>query len=177
MRKAIALPLLAILLIGAACSSGPDQAEPPTTEEAGTVAVSSNRLLAPASFARYMEDNPDVPVVNVHIPYEGHIEGTDSFVAFDEITDWDGLPEDRSDPLALYCRSGNMSAEATETLAAMGYTNVVDLEGGMNVDRGRVRADHRGAAIRGLTGQCSLCPPAMPVADHDLQNRWGPSGP
>lgn len=49
MRKAIALPLLAILLIGAACSSGPDQAEPPTTEEAGTVAVSSNRLLAPAS--------------------------------------------------------------------------------------------------------------------------------
>ena len=132
MRKAIALPLLAILLIGAACSSGPDQAEPPTTEEAGTVAVSSNRLLAPASFARYMEDNPDVPVVNVHIPYEGHIEGTDAFVAFDEITDWDGLPEDRSDPLALYCRSGNMSAEATETLAAMGYTNVVDLEGGMN---------------------------------------------
>ena len=69
MRKAIALPLLAILLIGAACSSGPDQAEPPTTEEAGTVAVSSNRLLAPASFARYMEDNPDVPVVNVRFFY------------------------------------------------------------------------------------------------------------
>ncbi len=132
MRKAIALPLLAIMLIGSACSSGPDQAEPPTTEEAGTVARSTDHLLEPAEFARFMEDNPDVPVVNVHIPYEGHIEGTDSFVAFDEIADWDGLAEDRSDPIALYCRSGNMSAQAAETLAAMGYTNVVDLEGGMN---------------------------------------------
>ena len=132
MRKVIALPLLTILVIGAACSSGPGQAEPPATGEVGTVAESSNHLLEPAEFARYMEDNPDVPVVNVHIPYESHIEGTDSFVAFDEIADWDGLAEDRSDPLALYCRSGNMSAEATETLEAMGYTNVVDLEGGMN---------------------------------------------
>ncbi len=124
--------LLIIVLVGAACSSGPDQSEPPTTAEASTVADSAGTLQEPNEFAQYMKDNPDVAVVNVHIPYEGHLEGTDSFVAFDEIADWEGLPEDRSTPLALYCRSGNMSAEATDTLAAMGFTNVVDLAGGMN---------------------------------------------
>ena len=132
MRKAIALPLLTVVLFGAACSSGSNQAESSTTEEVGTVSESESQLLEPAEFSKYMEDNPDAPVVNVHIPYEGHIEGTDSFVAFDDIADWDGLPEDLSAPLVLYCRSGNMSAQATDTLETLGYTNVVDLDGGMN---------------------------------------------
>lgn len=132
MAKASISILLTIVLFGAACSSDPDQAEPSTSDVTTTVSESASQLLEPAGFARYMEDNPDVPVINVHVPYEGHIEGTDSFVVFDKIADWDGLPEDRSAPLALYCRSGNMSAQATETLEAMGYTNVVDLEGGMN---------------------------------------------
>lgn len=132
MRKAIALPLLTIVLFGAACSSDTDQAQSSTTGEASTVSESASQLLEPAEFSQYIEDNPDAPVVNVHIPYEGHIEGTDSFVAFDEISDWDGLPTDLSAPLVLYCRSGNMSAQATDTLEALGYTNVVDLEGGMN---------------------------------------------
>lgn len=132
MTKAWIPILVSILLFGVACSSEEDQAGSTTTSEAGTAGASASQLLEPAEFARYMEDNPDVPVVNVHIPYEGHIEGTDSFVAFDEIADWDGLPEDRSAQLALYCRSGNMSAQAADTLGAMGYTNVVDLEGGMN---------------------------------------------
>lgn len=132
MAKAWIAILLSVVLFGAACSSGPDQAEPATSGGKGTAVESSSQLLGPTEFARYMEDNPDVPVINVHIPYEGHIEGTDSFVAFDEIADWDGLPEDRLAPLALYCRSGNMSAQAIDTLEAMGFTNLVDLDGGMN---------------------------------------------
>jgi phage shock protein E len=31
----------------------------------------------------------------------------------------------------LYCRSGNMSAEAAETLVGLGYTDVWDVRGGM----------------------------------------------
>ena len=31
----------------------------------------------------------------------------------------------------LYCRSGNMSAEAAEMLVGLGYTDVWDLRGGM----------------------------------------------
>lgn len=93
--------------------------------------TSQSGAIAPRDFSAYLSANPDVPLINVHIPYEGHIEGTDGFVAFDEIASWNGLPDDKDAPLAIYCRSGNMSATAAETLAAMGYRNVVDLEGGM----------------------------------------------
>ncbi|MBK5288901.1 MAG: rhodanese-like domain-containing protein [Acidimicrobiia bacterium] len=79
-----------------------------------------------------MTEHPDAPVVNVHIPYERHIAGTDAFVPFDEIAQWDALPADLDAPIVLYCRSGNMSAEAATTLTGLGYTDIVDLEGGMN---------------------------------------------
>jgi len=38
----------------------------------------------------------------------------------------------RSTPIAVYCQTGNMSAAASEDLVMSGYSNVVDLAGGMN---------------------------------------------
>lgn len=92
----------------------------------------SSLLLAPVDFAAYLDAEPDAALLNVHVPYEGHIPDTDDFVPFEEIDDWDGLPSDLSDPIALYCQSGRMSGIAADTLADLGYTAVVDLEGGMN---------------------------------------------
>ncbi|NLA36906.1 MAG: rhodanese-like domain-containing protein, partial [Actinobacteria bacterium] len=39
----------------------------------------------------------------------------------------------------VYCKSGNMSADAVADLAALGYTDVVELDGGFDawVDAGR----------------------------------------
>lgn len=71
-------------------------------------------------------------MINVHIPYEGHIDGTDEFIAFDSILDSPDLPTNKTAPIALYCRSGSMSAQATDDLVAAGYTDVIDLQGGMN---------------------------------------------
>ena len=90
------------------------------------------QLLEVAEFADYMDANPDVGVINVHVPYQGHIAGTDDFVDYAQILDFDGLPADLDDPVVVYCRSGNMSAHAANDLAAAGYTNVIDLSGGMN---------------------------------------------
>ena len=117
----------ALVLLLAACggSSGQDNAGSPSSQP------TANQVLSPEDFSAYIRQNPDVPLINVHIPYEGHIEGTDDFVAFDAIADWEGLPDDKDAPLAIYCRSGNMSATAADTLASMGYRNIVDLEGGM----------------------------------------------
>jgi len=70
--------------------------------------------------------------VNVHIPYEGEIEQTDSFIQYDQISlHFDELPADKNAPIVLYCRSGRMSGIAATTLADAGYTNVWDLAGGM----------------------------------------------
>jgi len=41
------------------------------------------------------------------------------------------LPNDRDATIALYCRSGSMSAEASAALLKAGYTDVRDLDGGM----------------------------------------------
>lgn len=121
----LAALLAGLLAVASACSSTGD------STASSDAANESITLLDPAGFAAYMESNPEAPVVNTHIPYEGHIAGTDSFVAFDEIAQWDGLPTDLDVPIVLYCRSGNMSADASATLVDLGYTNIVDLEGGM----------------------------------------------
>ena len=64
------------------------------------------------------------------LPDEGSIAGTDVAIPFDQITESEALPADLDTPLAVYCRSGNMSATAVLDLEALGYTDVVELEGG-----------------------------------------------
>lgn len=93
----------------------------------------SHRLVGPVAFEAAL-DQRDAVVINVHIPYEGEIENTDLFMPFDDI-DAATLPSDRATPLAVYCRSGTMSAEAVITLTRLGYTNIVELDGGMNAWR------------------------------------------
>lgn len=93
--------------------------------------VSAARLVDPAEFAAAVAE-PDRLTINVHVPFEGDIAGTDLSIPFDRIADQaDRLPPDRSTALAIYCRSGPMSTTAAETLRDLGYTDVVELRGGM----------------------------------------------
>lgn len=39
------------------------------------------------------------------------------------------MPADRKTSLAIYCRSGRMSVIAARSLAALGYTDIVELKG------------------------------------------------
>lgn len=72
------------------------------------------------------------PLINVHVPYEGEIEGTDLFIPFDQVEQQRGaLPSDTGARIVLYCRTGRMSATAAETLVRLGYTDVWNLAGGM----------------------------------------------
>jgi rhodanese-related sulfurtransferase len=79
-----------------------------------------------------MMRNKTFPLINVHTPYEGEIEGTDLVIPFDQVAASAGkLPSDRGAKIVLYCRSGAMSATAAGALVRLGYTNVWNLEGGM----------------------------------------------
>lgn len=125
-RRALFAAVGVVGLISMGCSDSEEPAASPPP------AVTTNGLLAPAAFGEYLEANPDVPLINVHIPYDKHIAGTDAFIPFDAILDSPDLPADKTAPIAIYCRSGSMSAEAADDLSAAGYTNVIDLAGGMN---------------------------------------------
>lgn len=71
-------------------------------------------------------------LVNVHVPDEGNLPNTDRSIAYDQImTKLDQLPA-KDAPIVLYCRSGGMSTQAAAALAAAGYTQVYELDGGFN---------------------------------------------
>lgn len=71
-------------------------------------------------------------LVDVHIPEQTHIEGTDAVIAYDQIGDHlDELPSDKDEAIVLYCRSSSMSQQAAQALIDLGYTNVIHVKGGI----------------------------------------------
>lgn len=120
-RTAASLVALATLVVLAACGAGP-----------APVPVGAT-LLPPDSYAAAIA-RPDRLTVDVHVPFEGTLPHTDLAVPYTEVADAVArgvLPADRATPIAVYCRSGPMSAEAAATLSRLGYRDVLDLAGGM----------------------------------------------
>jgi phage shock protein E len=80
-----------------------------------------------------MLTHKDFTFVNVKTPYIGEIDGTDLYIPYDQLTARASqLPADKSSKILVYCRSGVESAQAAQTLLNLGYTNVWNLDGGMN---------------------------------------------
>ena len=74
----------------------------------------------------------DFTLINVHIPYDGEIPQTDSFIPYDKIEEnADRLPQEKNAKIVIYCRSDRMSNIASVNLVEMGYSNVLNLKGGM----------------------------------------------
>ena len=74
----------------------------------------------------------DLTLVNVHVPYEGEIPETDLFIPYDEMAGHLDLLPDKEAPIVLYRRSGGMSTSAATELAALGYANVLEVDGGFD---------------------------------------------
>jgi len=124
----IAVALGGVLLVAAVVVTTNRVADDGAGHSGGAGAV----LISAQEAAQIIETDPQVFVVNVHVPYAGEIEGTDAFVPYDEVADRiDEFPADRSTPVLLYCRSGRMSADAAHPLLEAGYTHVLDVDGGM----------------------------------------------
>ena len=126
--------LFAVGVLGAAVAisdSGPlvgkrMVANDPPSEAAAMAEITSRQLKA-------MLNRKDFFLVNVHVPYEGEIEKTDAFIAYDKIPENLGrLPKDKNAEIVVYCLTGRMSALAERELRGLGYTRVFVLSGGMN---------------------------------------------
>ncbi len=132
-KKALGAALAVILLLAACQQASTEVTQAPriTTQIVPVEAGGTYTDVSADSLYVLMSDK-DFLLINVHIPYEGEIEGTDLFIPFDEVEEnLDKLPPDKGEQLVLYCRSGGMSAIAARTLVGLGYSNVWNLDGGM----------------------------------------------
>ncbi|MBL7036721.1 DUF1573 domain-containing protein [Candidatus Microgenomates bacterium] len=95
--------------------------------------LNSVSLVDSTTFSNLVKDESSF-LLDVHIPEQTHIPGTDAFIPYNQISqNLDSLPQDKSTPILVYCRSGSMSKTASEEIIKLGYTNVYDLEGGINI--------------------------------------------
>ncbi|MFA4820026.1 MAG: rhodanese-like domain-containing protein [Candidatus Aenigmatarchaeota archaeon] len=80
-----------------------------------------------------MLSKKDFLLVDVHMPEQKHINGTDIFIPYDELSsNLNKLPTDKNAKIVLYCRSGAMSGVASKNLVSKGYTNIYNLKNGLN---------------------------------------------
>lgn len=128
---------LVALVAGFALLNGPlaGTASGPADDGRGAVIVQGER----GSWSEITVDEldakmaaEDVTLLNVKTPYIGEIEGTDRYIPYDQLeARADELPADKSAELIVYCRTGNQSGIAAQILVDLGYTNVVNVDGGM----------------------------------------------
>jgi len=88
------------------------------------------------TFEQSMEDNPDAFLLDVRTQAEweqdGHLDGAVLIPHSSLEVRADELPGDKDELIHLYCRSGNRSIDAANTLIDLGYTNIVELKTGIN---------------------------------------------
>ncbi|RME83465.1 MAG: rhodanese-like domain-containing protein [Caldilineae bacterium] len=133
-KRFLYLGILLVLAVAVAACSGKSQPSAPaeapdigslSKNADGYVDISVDQLAA-------MLPNKDFTLVNVHIPYAGDIPQTDLEIPYDQIEQNLSQLPDKDAPIVVYCRSGAMSTVAAKKLVSLGYTNILELDGGMN---------------------------------------------
>lgn len=88
------------------------------------------------AFEAAIEEQPDAYLLDVRTQAEweqdGHLEGATLIPHSDLEARQNELPRDKNDLILLYCRSGNRSQDAAQTLLDLGFTNLKELKTGIN---------------------------------------------
>lgn len=137
MRKLVAGAMVGLVAASCAGSASPGSPGVPSASPSApgvmTIYVPGGTYtsVSPRELERMLSAK-DFVLVNVHVPYEGELEGTDAFIPYDQVVNrLSELPARRDAKIVLYCRSGRMSTEAARTLVGLGFTNLWELDGGM----------------------------------------------
>jgi phage shock protein E len=87
-------------------------------------------------FDQAIEENESAFLLDVRTQTEweqdGHLENA-TLIPHRELEEREGeLPSEKDTMILLYCRSGNRSQDAAQTLVDLGFTNIIELETGIN---------------------------------------------
>lgn len=135
--RRLALLAPAALALLAACSTGTPEAAPPLGSSSAAAPAAGGTSTAIGLGADAFADRvatAGTVVLDVRTPAEfaqGHLPGAINLDAQSE--DFrDRLGElDQGDRYAVYCRSGNRSAQALGTMGDLGFVDLAHLEGGI----------------------------------------------
>lgn len=129
MKKTLIFILcITALVFFTSCSSPKQQTENPPSSENTTLYTK----ITPEEAKNIMDNEDNVIILDVRTQEEfdsGHIEGA-ILLPYDQISEKasEVLP-DKNQTILVYCRSGNRSKTASETLISMEYTKVYDFGG------------------------------------------------
>jgi phage shock protein E len=119
MKKAVALAVAAIASVGllAGCSSNNE----------------ATKKVDPVEFSEVIAQ-PGVIILDVRTPEEfnvGHIPNAININVADSNFSSEVSKLDKNATVAVYCRSANRSAVATNEMADLGFTDMYDMQGGI----------------------------------------------
>jgi|Deesub1362B_J571_1020462.scaffolds.fasta_scaffold08123_2 rhodanese-related sulfurtransferase len=131
MNRIVGIILLAALLLFAGCAQKEAGTQVQVTQAPQVVKV-EYRGITPQELKAMLDSGEDIFLLDVHIPEQTHIRGTDAFIPYNQIKRYaDRLPKDKSTKIVVYCKAGPMSFPAIKALYELGYTNVYYLKGGI----------------------------------------------
>lgn len=128
-----AVILVVALIVGLGVASRNGGAPAPSSDGAIVQAVGGHWTnVTPAKLTSMLRTKA-FTLLNVKTPYIGEIAGTDLYIPYTDLKARAAeLPTDKAAKIVVYCRSGSESAIAAQTLLDLGYTNIDNLDGGMN---------------------------------------------
>jgi len=128
-RSVMILSLLPLVALVGGCG-GDAAAEPVSSADAGV------RLVSVDAAAEVFENQPeDLVLLDVRTPEEfdaGHLDGAIMIDFYEDDFASRIADLDRDQPYLLYCRSGNRSGQTRLIMEELGFTNVSDVDGGIN---------------------------------------------
>lgn len=127
--KTLAIAILILSALLAACGGGTGETAAPVVEE---IDLSSLAPAVDVDTVRAVQDNPNVFLLDVREPDEyasGHIAGITLIPMGEVAARLSELPKDKE--IIITCRTGNRSGQVADFLREQGFTNVHNMEGGI----------------------------------------------